>query len=425
LPVRLRTIIDLVAAALGPKEGGALGHLRRWRPGQGRPAGAKGRRLVIGRVFGVVLEGWLEPEGGREPGSRRRWRRWPEGVAGGHHVANHYAFLLDAVVMSVRTAAPRHGLDRDRGHALFAAFCQHFWQAFAPQVPPGFAYLALDVGHHQGRSHLFVAAIRETADSREDSRLIAILPYSNLVERAVAQASLARLPGRERIVGVAIDLADELATLSAAAWPWAVIVADLRHVVRQILLPLASARQAGIALLPRRMSAATASGQKRDGVKALLERRHHRLGPAERDRRDLALAILGPETRTIYLLKERILDLYRICDPALAAERLDEIFAGLAAFDPAAARLENAITTIAVIWQDRVLNHFLHEITTAYVESAIGRFKTRFDAWSVSGAFDQHYVRTLAHEGGLDSEFVEAVAWRTAEDFLTTKESTA
>ncbi len=419
MPTWLKAILAVIAGGLGepPASTTAVTALRRWRPGQGKPPEATGRRLVVGRLYGIVLEGWIDPPRGRLPLTRTRWTAWPDGVQGGHVVANFFAFLLDAVVMSVRAAAPRHGLDRDRGNALFAAFCAAFAAAVVPRLPEGFIYLALDVGHHCGRSHLLVSAIRETRDPRRDSCLIAILPFTGPVERSGALGRLRALDGRERLVAVVIDLSDELAALIAAAWPWAIIVADLRHVVRQVLIPLAQARQAGVAILPRRLDAETPSGQRRDGPKALLERRGYRLDKAAKARRDLALAILGPAAGTIYRLKEAILDLYRLDQRAHADRRLGAIFAGLAALDPAAALLDDAITTLAVTWRERILNHFDHEITTAHVERMVGFFKTHYDVWSVSGPFDQHYVRLLVKYGGFDDAVVESIAWRIAETF--------
>lgn len=225
--------------------------------------------VKLGRAFGKAIEGLLMIRRPRCADGKVRCE-WPKefNQKARLPLAGMVGFLLDAIEMSVKQAAARHGFNRGKASQLFATFCAQFWLDYIPQVPKGRHYIGLDVGHLQGQNFLLVAVV--TPKGEKGSHLITILFYTTEEDRVVARDVLRGLPGAERILAVVCDLSDELSSLIAEVWPWAMIVGDLRHVLGEVLRPLARARN--LQQQPRRMTARTPVGQRREGAKTLLEK---------------------------------------------------------------------------------------------------------------------------------------------------------
>lgn len=323
--------------------------------------------------------------------------------------------LADWMWMSAKAVAQRHQVSPALVNRLARAFALEFWRAYCPRLPLE-GYIGLDVAHCGGRNHLFLTAVMPK--KKAGSHVILVLPYGSDEERAAAVITLRRLPGAEQLKAAVCDLASDLATLIDAVWPGLPIVADLRHVVADILRPFAVVRHAATAVRPRKLSAATPSGRRRDDAKYLTESRSFLLDAAERDRRDLVLVVLGDRGNLLYRLKEDLLNWYKI-DRTRAEEALATILGRLDSLNPAINTLSGFLLTVGGRANDYVLNYFDFPITTAYVENAIKRFKQRYVLWTVSGDFDLHYVRTLLHDGPLSPAALDIIRWQTALTFGT------
>jgi hypothetical protein len=324
--------------------------------------------------------------------------------------------LADWMWMSAMAVAQRHHISPGLVNRLCRAFAHDFWRAYRPRLPAE-GYIGLDVAHCGGRNHLVLAAVMPKG--KAGSHVILVLPYASDADRKAAIVTLRRLPGAARLKAAACDLASDLAILIDTVWPGLPIVADLRHVVADILKALAAIRHAATAIRPRRLSAVTASGRRRDDAKYLTESRDYSLSAAERDRRDLVLAALGDRGDLLYRLKEDLLNWYKITDRTRAEAALRAILGRLDSLNPAINTLSGFLLTVGGRAHDHVLNYFDFPITTAYVENVIKLFKQRYALWSVSGDFDLHYVRTLLHDGPLSPAALDAIRWHTALTFGT------
>ena len=383
------------------------------RPHDG-PNSSRIIRTSLGWMFGRTVPARVIVKRPRCRDGRIRYE-WPEEISRAARLplATMVGFITDACEMSIKRAAERHGIPRGKAGQLFSIFCENFWAAYKPAVPPGFEYIGLDVGHLQGKNHLFVAALTVTGE--DGSVLIVILPYTGDDDRGAARHYLRSLDGKDQIKAVACDLSTDLCSLIQEVWPHAKIVGDLHHVVNDLLLPLNEARNKEN--IPSKMTARGPSGQRREGIKALVESRPFRLTKNDLKRRDFYLAILGETVTTLYHLKEKILNWYKLVERAKAAKKLDEILSEIDSLSETINYISGFIYTIQVTWREHILNYFDHKITTAYVENEVKFFKLRYALWSVSGDFRQHYVRMLVRDGPMTQSMIDKIAWQTAKDF--------
>jgi len=373
------------------------------------------KNVCLGRVFGTPMRAHLTLVRPRCRDGRIR-AEWPVGFNQAARLpeATIFSILCDATCMSCKDTAARHGVARSKVNQIFAAFCTDFWRFYRPRLPDD-GYVALDVGHLGGKNHLLVAAVMPKGEA--GSHLIVVLPYGSAADRAAALGVLRGLPGRDRLKAVACDLSPDLAALIEAAWPGIPIVADLRHVIADLLAVLATVRNAKTAALPRRMDARTPCGQLREGAKFLLESPSFKLDEGQLEQRDLVLAMLGDEAETMYWLSEYIPNWYKYEKRNDAEQALKAILSQIDSLSDAAEELSGFFGTVSYTWNDRIMNYFNYHITTAFVEEMVKLFKQRYVLWSVCGDFNAHYVRMLVANGPLAPAVIDAIRWHTAHNF--------
>lgn len=373
--------------------------------------------VKLGRVFGFLptLGLFLTRMACRDGFTMAEWPPALFNQAARLPLVALFGLIHDCRVMSFSAAAKRHGVSRRLVADVFRAFCAAFWETYRPAMPPGGGYLALDVAHHGGRNHLFIAVV--TPKGEKASRIIAVVAYSKKT-RAEVITLLRTLATHHRIKAVAIDMSKELRALVREALPGVPIVIDFRHFFRLILVVMAKARHQ----LPpefKKMFGRTPSGRKTQGLRLLSEMRRFRLKEVTKQELDLLLSLVGPEYTVLYRLKEAIGDWHIIKGRKAGKERLTEIL-NLIKQDPMAARQLGSFVRTCAEWETEILNMKDHRITTAFVENRIKTFKLTYQVILVSDAFDIHYVRTLLENGAMADEAIDTLAWQVAETYRPT-----
>lgn len=372
--------------------------------------------MPLGVMFGMPLRLRIKFVRLRCP-DRKQWRaEWPPAINASLRlpVASVYAALMDTCNRSNADVAARHGIPRKKIGTIVASFEHALMRAFQPTFPEDCHYAAADVVRLAGQLTLVVAAVTEKGIP--GSRLITVLPFQRS-DRAAMITALRHVEGWERIKAVAHDLKSDEIGVFKAAWPQVAIVADEWHVNQIAVRQLRRARNA-LDRRRRQFHSGAQSGQAREPGKRLLESRPHGLSAQQRKQLEVLLGRLGPVVADLYAFKEKLADLYKIREPAVAEQAFDDLIASVTARRPAWSYLKPVATELRK-WRREILAFFQHPIRTVFVEGSNARFKPRFRLLSVSGGQKRHHLRTLIAEGALDREVVERTAWTIASTFGT------
>jgi transposase len=176
---------------------------------------------------------------------------------------------------------------------------------------------------------------------------------------------LERLPHKEAIQAVVIDMSGSFRSAVQEALPGRALVADKFHVVARVIQALDEVR--------KRVQRAKPKGEKRSvfRLRYRLRRGREKLNPEEREALD-AFLDQEPELRMAYELKEAFHAWYRLEDRAEAEGELkawcDEALAsGLPEMVEVVGTLRN--------WWDEILNYFTWRCTNGFTEGKNNRIK--------------------------------------------------
>lgn len=176
---------------------------------------------------------------------------------------------------------------------------------------------------------------------------------------------LQRLPGRDRVEVVTIDMWRPYRDAVRAVLPKADVVVDHFHVVRMA--------SQGLETIRKRAGGDLTTKNRRKLMRSrhLLLRRHHALKPMQRMDLDGWLKNV-PALHDAYWAKERFYDLWSIPDKAAAKAEMDDWRRTLPeALQPAFRPLLTALGN----WEPEILAYWDHPVTNAFTEAANGVLK--------------------------------------------------
>lgn len=264
--------------------------------------------------------------------------------------------LEDAATMSIKGTAERHGVAWASVAGLLDDIHYEInWDKQGKRIS-----LGLDE-HSLRKRRQMVTTITNLTHGKET--VLTILPNDT---KETIMKFLAQVPpeAKQRITEICIDLRGSFRAAIEEAWPWVNIVADPFHVVQLAGKKLEEVRSIVLGNL----------GRETPRVKRAL------LTPKEKltDEDQTKLARLWettkpwPQLKVVWMVKEKIRDLYKSRNRESAEKKFHLILAYLEGVE---SKPLVTLRKTLVTWQPQILNHFDHGTSNGFTEGAHTKIK--------------------------------------------------